>query len=154
MIRRPPISTRTDTLFPCTTLFRSGSHRNFPQAPIGRLPKNGVITADRIPNVREAYSPHLDWINAQAPTLRDELVQLAKLNSGSFNARGVRAVAERLSPRFEALGATAQWLELPVHRSSADNGALRERAIGPALRLRLRPDAPLQIFLGGHLDTV
>src|SRR3546814_9299873 len=23
MIRRPPISTRTDTLFPCTTLFRS-----------------------------------------------------------------------------------------------------------------------------------
>src|SRR3546814_13516922 len=85
-----------------------------------------------------------------APTLRDELVQLAKLNSGSFNARGVRAVAERLSPRFEALGATAQWLELPVHRSSADNGALRERAIGPALRLRLRPDAPLTIFLGGH----
>src|SRR3546814_2559926 len=25
MIRRPPISTRTDTLFPYTTLFRSGS---------------------------------------------------------------------------------------------------------------------------------
>src|SRR3546814_5442437 len=25
MIRRPPRSTRTDTLFPCTTLFRSGS---------------------------------------------------------------------------------------------------------------------------------
>src|SRR3546814_3540504 len=24
MIRRPPRSTRTDTLFPCTTLFRSG----------------------------------------------------------------------------------------------------------------------------------
>src|SRR3546814_8794105 len=27
MIRRPPISTRTDTLFPYTTLFRSGSYR-------------------------------------------------------------------------------------------------------------------------------
>src|SRR3546814_2194838 len=26
MIRRPPISTRTDTLFPYTTLFRSGLH--------------------------------------------------------------------------------------------------------------------------------
>src|SRR3546814_15754851 len=25
MIRRPPRSTRTDTLFPCTTLFRSGT---------------------------------------------------------------------------------------------------------------------------------
>src|SRR3546814_4750413 len=28
MIRRPPRSTRTDTLFPYTTLFRSASHRN------------------------------------------------------------------------------------------------------------------------------
>src|SRR3546814_3681850 len=27
MIRRPPISTRTDTLFPYTTLFRSEGHR-------------------------------------------------------------------------------------------------------------------------------
>src|SRR3546814_1533639 len=27
MIRRPPISTRTDTLFPYTTLFRSGRNR-------------------------------------------------------------------------------------------------------------------------------
>src|SRR3546814_13152554 len=27
MIRRPPRSTRTDTLFPCTTLFRSGRRR-------------------------------------------------------------------------------------------------------------------------------
>src|SRR3546814_19094276 len=31
MIRRPPRSTRTDTLFPNTTLFRSGSHAG----PIG-----------------------------------------------------------------------------------------------------------------------
>src|SRR3546814_13764474 len=29
MIRRPPRSTRTDTLFPYTTLFRSGVHRAF-----------------------------------------------------------------------------------------------------------------------------
>src|SRR3546814_14415531 len=30
MIRRPPRSTRTDTLFPYTTLFRSGSRRYVP----------------------------------------------------------------------------------------------------------------------------
>src|SRR3546814_17559629 len=28
MIRRPPRSTRTDTLFPCTTLFRSAGERS------------------------------------------------------------------------------------------------------------------------------
>src|SRR3546814_15658636 len=31
MIRRPPRSTRTDTLFPYTTLFRSAFHRRKPQ---------------------------------------------------------------------------------------------------------------------------
>src|SRR3546814_17963975 len=30
MIRRPPRSTRTDTLFPYTTLFRSNADRGFP----------------------------------------------------------------------------------------------------------------------------
>src|SRR3546814_3827857 len=35
MIRRPPRSTRTDTLFPYTTLFRSenGNHDQSPRAP-------------------------------------------------------------------------------------------------------------------------
>src|SRR3546814_20473059 len=33
MIRRPPRSTRTDTLFPYTTLFRSSEHRD-PFAPM------------------------------------------------------------------------------------------------------------------------
>src|SRR3546814_14014286 len=38
MIRRPPRSTRTDTLFPYTTLFRSGLGAIYGQI-IGRLPR-------------------------------------------------------------------------------------------------------------------
>src|SRR3546814_8894353 len=49
MIRRPPRSTRTDTLFPYTTLFRSCAH------PLGRRavsiiraqPVDGAIVVDR-----------------------------------------------------------------------------------------------------------
>src|SRR3546814_13592061 len=40
MIRRPPRSTRTDTLFPYTTLFRSGHHLHLavrPDAPVQML---------------------------------------------------------------------------------------------------------------------
>src|SRR3546814_9818045 len=36
MIRRPPRSTRTDTLFPYTTLFRSGCSAGEPRVRIGR----------------------------------------------------------------------------------------------------------------------
>src|SRR3546814_1418771 len=51
MIRRPPRSTRTDTLFPYTTLFRSDFHAVFSVADIG--PDRdcwicGVIVLDRI----------------------------------------------------------------------------------------------------------
>src|SRR3546814_1121916 len=41
MIRRPPRSTRTDTLFPYTTLFRSG--RLHPAAAIRSPPRSGEM---------------------------------------------------------------------------------------------------------------
>lgn len=96
----------------------------------------------------------LQWIDDQLPALRDELVALCAINSGSFNAAGVAAVADRLQGRYTALGAQAERLDLAPYRHTADDGQRRERAIGPALRLRQRPQAPLQVFLGGHLDTV
>src|SRR3546814_19931600 len=57
MIRRPPRSTRTDTLFPYTTLFRSCARRR--QAAAGRVPEEismSILTADRAA-FREAL-PH------------------------------------------------------------------------------------------------
>src|SRR3546814_20339279 len=41
MIRRPPRSTRTDTLFPYTTLFRSGSQGGFGWFKVVRI-ENGT----------------------------------------------------------------------------------------------------------------
>ncbi|MEC9365367.1 MAG: hydrolase [Pseudomonadota bacterium] len=104
--------------------------------------------------MREEFAPFLQWIDAQLPEMRDSLVQLSDQNSGSFNAAGVRAVGERLRARFAPLGCTHEWIELPAFVSTADDGRPREHSVGPALRLRQRPDAPLQVFLGGHLDTV
>src|SRR3546814_3346332 len=54
MIRRPPRSTRTDTLFPYTTLFRSQ-----PAGVAGRLPAGGLPAARDGPSrrhpVRRSY---------------------------------------------------------------------------------------------------
>src|SRR3546814_1343253 len=46
MIRRPPRSTRTDTLFPYTTLFRSQSHP--PKVRRMRRPKKGKPNQSKI----------------------------------------------------------------------------------------------------------
>src|SRR3546814_4698057 len=48
MIRRPPISTRTDTLFPYTTLFRSTSGRH----------ETRLAMPDCIDGVWRGYLPH------------------------------------------------------------------------------------------------
>src|SRR3546814_20846936 len=57
MIRRPPRSTRTDTLFPYTTLFRSGWFR--PGAARGRTGREGAAARDSgiRPEARPCRSP-------------------------------------------------------------------------------------------------
>jgi glutamate carboxypeptidase len=102
-------------------------------------------------------SPHhaqLDWIRAQAPAQRDELLRLSNINSGSYNAEGVNRVAARIEDLFAPLGARAERITLPAHRVTDDRGHAVEYPVGRALRLRQRPDAPLQVFLAGHMDTV
>jgi glutamate carboxypeptidase len=96
----------------------------------------------------------LDWIDAQLPRMRDCLVRLASINSHSFNLDGLERVRADVGEWFAPLGATAETIDLAPQTSTADDGSLRERALGRALRLRRRPDAPLQVFLCGHLDTV
>src|SRR3546814_8674178 len=73
MIRRPPRSTRTDTLFPYTTLFRSGEagRQRFPgDASVGDRQREDADHADRdgedagradgVPEQDEAKQRHLD----------------------------------------------------------------------------------------------
>jgi glutamate carboxypeptidase len=100
------------------------------------------------------YRPHLDWIRAQVPAQRDELLGLAGINSGSYHADGVNRVADRLEQLFAPLGAAAERIALPPHRVTSDRGEVVEHPIGRAVRLRRRPEAPLRVFLAGHMDTV
>src|SRR3546814_5521587 len=62
MIRRPPRSTRTDTLFPYTTLFRS-------PIALGRFLGSRVAQphqrGDAVFVVEHRLSPHLGWVRGQ-----------------------------------------------------------------------------------------
>src|SRR3546814_2714514 len=83
MIRRPPRSTRTDTLFPYTTLFRSKGYRSAPRvagfciARISRMPC-GLLQASpwsRPPRRRQS-TDHLSitWKEAKMSDANDEHV--------------------------------------------------------------------------------
>ena len=100
------------------------------------------------------YTPYLAPIDAAVPAMRDLLLRLSGMNSGSFNAAGVTAMAEAMREVFAPLGAASELLALAPFRNVTDAGTTLERPLGKALRLRLRPEAPLQLFFCGHLDTV
>src|SRR3546814_18713684 len=67
MIRLPPRSTRTDTLFPYTTLFRSiVAH---PISPLGASIVNGALNSFRDKNLTPAQLAHQRTISPCVPRL-------------------------------------------------------------------------------------
>ena len=71
------------------------------------------------------------------------LEQITRINSGTHNHPGVRAVADALIPEFEALGFTTQWID---QSAAGRAGHLFARHSG-------RPGTTKMLLIG-HLDTV
>ena len=69
--------------------------------------------------------PELQWIAEQQGASRTALLHLAQINSGSFNADGVAAVADALEPHFAPLAGPGERIELAAYTSTADDGSLR-----------------------------
>src|SRR3546814_14012910 len=82
MIRRPPRSTRTDTLFPYTTLFRSPA-RNPISAIMGR---NGRFRSRTSPLERDGHGPRPDHDQAvgRSEEHTSELQSLMRISYAVF----------------------------------------------------------------------
>src|SRR3546814_2247215 len=81
MIRRPPRSTRTDTLFPDTTLFRSA--RNFPGPVIGELAAKAEGALPGFGLLEEFSRPALDEHAAHEQQILSRRV--GRIGSGNRN---------------------------------------------------------------------
>ena len=78
----------------------------------------------------------------------------AAVNSGSANLPGLEQVANLLGEAFSALPGELR-LRNPGPVSAVEpDGRVREVAHGRNLHLTVRPDAPVQLLLTGHMDTV
>jgi glutamate carboxypeptidase len=83
------------------------------------------------------------------------VLDLAQINSGSYNPEGVWAVArycQQLAAQWLQL--PGEYLELGPHQEIANNGAMVVQQLGPLWRLGKRLDAPMTVLCVGHLDTV
>jgi glutamate carboxypeptidase len=105
-----------------------------------------------MPDVSRDQAAVLDAA-AAAPMLA-QVEAWARVNSGSRNLEGLATMAGLLADAFAALPGEVRLLEpTPVEEMRADGslGAVRH---GRNLHLKVRPEAPLQVLLTGHMDTV
>jgi len=93
----------------------------------------------------ETYEPFLNPIRLGHPSMTDRVVRWADQNSGSLNPEGLRAMQELVSEAFSILSGKMDVLPLPTDSPAGSCGILR---------IVNRPDAPIQVLLNGHLDTV
>ena len=106
-------------------------------------------------NPLDTYQPYLDAIAAQEQHLIHLTQSWSAINSGSYHLEGLARMRQALEDNFLWLQAdTTERIDLAPMRSVDAQGEVQDVPLGQALRFRKRPDAPLQIFLGGHYDTV
>src|SRR3546814_13620390 len=80
MIRRPPISTRTDTLFPYTTLFRSTiTYDEFCDQPYVELLLNGNFRS--LPDIVLSGQERRPTVNAWMQTSQNVLAAVGSTNA-------------------------------------------------------------------------
>ncbi len=100
------------------------------------------------------YQPYLDFITSQHEHMMQLTHDWSSINTGSYNVGGINEFADVLADNFLWLHGEQERIKLKPMQSVDEKGNLTEVPLGDSLRIRKRPDAPLQIFLGGHMDTV
>lgn len=100
------------------------------------------------------YTSYLEWIETQNDRLLDCVRRWVGINSYSNNLVGLSELHRTLSEDFACLEGDVKDISLPYYQVIDDKGDKIELPLGQALSIRKRPEAPIQIFLGGHMDTV
>jgi glutamate carboxypeptidase len=100
------------------------------------------------------FSQYLAWIDDQHPQMLARMIELSHINSGSFNPEGVNLVGQKLIEYAKVLEAKVEVLDVAPFKHIDNKGVEQKLPMGDAVRFTKRPDAPLQIFFCGHLDTV
>ena len=96
----------------------------------------------------------LDGVDGRADGMIATVKDWARVNSGSRNAAGLERMRALIAEAFAETGARIEAVELAPSLTVESDGEIREIAYTPAMKAVMRPDAPVQIVLTGHHDTV
>jgi glutamate carboxypeptidase len=98
--------------------------------------------------------PLLERLDADGPAIVARTESWSALNSGSYELAGLTRMRAELLSAFAALPGAIEEVALSPSRRVRSDGTLGEIEHGASIRIRVRPDAPIQAALTGHYDTV
>lgn len=107
-----------------------------------------------IENLSREDEAAIERLNAAGDAMTERTVDWAKTNTGSWNIEGLKGFAPTLADAFSGLDADIQLKAGDAFERVMDSGASEEIETGPILRVAARPDAPVQVVMSGHYDTV
>jgi glutamate carboxypeptidase len=91
---------------------------------------------------------------AAAEPMLAQVESWAAINSGSRNLEGLGRMAEQLADAFSVLPGGMLLREPAQGETVGADGSVRAERYGRNLHITVRPEAPLQLLLTGHMDTV
>lgn len=96
----------------------------------------------------------IERIASSEARLQQRTLEWSAINTGSHNKAGLEQLAPVLADAFSALDADVRLEKSLPFENVDDKGRAVELETGPVIRVKSRPDAPVQIIMSGHYDTV
>lgn len=96
----------------------------------------------------------IDGLRLRNSSMVETVQAWSRQNSGSSNREGLIAMRALLSDAFRALPAKQKDIALPQGQFISDKGQSESVKYEPSLLVTVRPQAPIQIVMTGHYDTV
>ncbi len=95
-----------------------------------------------------------EWIDSRQSHLIKTLMELSAINSGTTNLQGLAHMENAFSELFQPLSSEVEIIASEQAKEVDHLGKVHTRSYGNMLRFCKRPDAPIQVLLVGHMDTV
>lgn len=102
----------------------------------------------------ELYKEQLEFIDSHFDQMKKTVRAWSDINSGSLHLDGLTKMKTRLEQDLSVLGGVQESIHSKPIEKVTDQGEITQLALGDCLSITKRPEAPFQILLGGHMDTV
>lgn len=110
--------------------------------------------APALPDWGAGANSFLDRLDSENERLVSRTETWSAVNSGSHELAGLARMRPLLEEAFAALPGAVERVPLSPSQRVRTDGELMQVEHGDAIRVRVRPQSPLQVALTGHYDTV